>query len=55
MEAQVVIELSGGIAEAIYRGERRKHEVLRFVISRLKCIVTIGAIPVVSTLSPQRQ
>jgi predicted ATPase len=29
MEAQVTIHLSGGIAEAIHRGERRRHEVLR--------------------------
>jgi len=30
MEAQVSIHLAGGIAEAIHRGERRRHEVLRF-------------------------
>ena len=30
MEAQVIVELAGGIAEAIHRGERRKQEVLAF-------------------------
>ena len=39
MERQVVIELAGGVAEAIYRGERRKEEVLRFAI-RHCCIGT---------------
>jgi hypothetical protein len=28
MEAQVVIELAGGIAEAIHRGEQHRSEVL---------------------------
>jgi hypothetical protein len=32
MERQVVIHLSGGIAEAIHRGERRKSEVLAFAL-----------------------
>ena len=39
MERQVVIELAGGVAEAIYRGERREEEVLRFAI-RHCCIGT---------------
>ena len=39
MERQVVIELAGGVAEAIYRSERRKEEVLRFAI-RHCCIGT---------------
>lgn len=30
MERQVFVHLAGGIAEAIHRGERRKHEALRF-------------------------
>ena len=30
MEAQIVIHLAGGVAEAIYRGERRESEVLAF-------------------------
>ena len=30
MEAQIVIDLAGGVAEAIYRGERRPREVLAF-------------------------
>jgi hypothetical protein len=30
MQRQITIHLAGGIAEAIHRGERRKHEVLRF-------------------------
>jgi hypothetical protein len=34
MEWQVVIELSGGIAEALYRGERRPHAVLAFAQAR---------------------
>ena len=33
MEAQGVIELAGGVAEAICRGERRKHAVLAFAES----------------------
>ena len=33
MEAQVVIELAGGIAEAIFRGVRSRHEVLAFAES----------------------
>ena len=32
MERQVVIELAGGIAEAIFRGERRGREVLAFAM-----------------------
>jgi hypothetical protein len=35
MERQIVIHLAGGIAEAISRGERRKHAVLRF--AKLSC------------------
>ena len=30
MEWQIITDLAGGIAEAIYRGERRKREVLCF-------------------------
>ena len=33
MEAQVVVELSGGVAEAVFRGERRRQEVLAFAES----------------------
>jgi hypothetical protein len=36
MEAQVSIHLAGGIAEAIHRGERRRHEVLRFATRHCK-------------------
>jgi hypothetical protein len=32
---QIVVHLAGGIAEAISRGERRKHAVLRF--AKLSC------------------
>ena len=39
MEAQVTIELAGGIAEAIYRGERRTREVLAF--ARAYCNVDV--------------
>ena len=40
MESQIVIELAGGIAEAIYRGERRSREVLRF--AALHCSIDAG-------------
>jgi hypothetical protein len=30
MEAQITIHLCGGLAESVHRGERRRHEVLRF-------------------------
>ena len=33
MEAQVVVELAGGVAEAVFRGERRRQEVLAFAES----------------------
>jgi hypothetical protein len=33
MEAQIVIHLAGGIAEAVHRGERRRQEVLAFAAS----------------------
>jgi hypothetical protein len=39
MEAQIVIELAGGVAEAIYRGERRPREILRF--AKANCCVGI--------------
>ena len=32
MEAQAVVHLSGGITEAIYRGERRRSEVLAYAM-----------------------
>jgi hypothetical protein len=37
MEAQLVIELAGGVAEAVHRGEGRAREVLRF--ARLHCCI----------------
>ena len=33
MEAQVVIHLAGGVAEAIFRGERRAREALAFAVN----------------------
>ena len=33
MEAQAVIHLSGGVAEAIFRGERRAREALAFAVN----------------------
>ena len=33
MQWQIVIELAGGIAEAIHRGERRSHAILAFAAS----------------------
>ena len=39
MERQVVIELAGGISEAIYRGERRRDKVLAF--ARAHCCMDV--------------
>ena len=40
MERQITISLSGGCAEAIARGERRKSEVLRFATKPLRALTT---------------
>jgi hypothetical protein len=37
MEWNIVIFQAGGIAEAIYRGERRKHNILRFAMRHCGC------------------
>jgi hypothetical protein len=39
MQWQIVIELAGGIAEAIHRGERRRREILAF--AETDCIMEI--------------
>jgi hypothetical protein len=39
MEAQVVIELAGGIAEAIHRGEQHRSEVLAF--AKAHCAIDV--------------
>ena len=52
MELQIAIHLAGGISEAIYRGERRKEEILQFATRHCGTDVDLQrAAPVLADLS----
>ena len=53
MEAQVVIELAGGVAEAVFRGEQRKHAILAFAVSN--CAIDADLTRAAAVLSELRR